>query len=97
MATYAELYDLHNSPPLLAKVAVAVIIAANDIAANGSATDVQKAWANKAISSPSSEAQRTLYLVLAQQKAATVEQITGASDVDVQAAVDAVVALLVEG
>lgn len=95
MATYAELYDLRNNAPLRNKVTTAVLVAAESLS-GGTPSTTQKAWIAKAFGNPEGEATRVLSAVLAKNKDATVAQITGASDVTIQANVDAVVPILID-
>lgn len=101
MATYLELRNLGNDPDLRNRVQVAVMVAAQTIAANaGTETMARKAWAQRAIRDPQGWAQRALWLALAANKANSVAQIQGAPDDganSLQEAVDAVVDLLAEG
>lgn len=94
MATYAELLTAANDTALNDKIRVACVVAAEQVRGESAATPnhVERLkWARTVFSSPSSEAQRMLWAVLAQNRAATLAQITGASDAAVQTAVDAAV------
>lgn len=95
MATYQELHDLFNSGTLLEKVDVAVVISANNlITATPDAN--QKAWASAVFANPRNEARKAVMAILAQNAALTVVQITGATDVSIQASVDSVTQVLVD-
>ncbi len=100
MATYAELYNLHNDPALKNKVIVAVWIAAEAIRIEDSGT-VNHAnrliWATSALQNPQSEATRMYWSVLAANKALSVAAIQAASDSAIQTNVDAVVDLFATG
>ena len=94
MATYAELLQASESATLNNKVRVACIIAAETVRtelATVTGHDKRLAWAKSVFSNPEAEARRMLWAVLAQNKAATLAAITGASDASVQSAVDAAV------
>lgn len=95
MATYQELRALFNDSDLLEKVEVATVIAANDLLAT-SPTAQQKAWAAKVFADPKIEAMKAVMAVLAENKTATVAQITTATDVTVQSNVDGVAQILVD-
>lgn len=91
MASYTELFELRSNAPLLNKITAAVAVKADAIRADGAATAEQKAWALRAFTNPEGEAQKIIWAVLAANKTFTVEQITGATDVAIQTAVDAVI------
>ena len=95
MATYADLFALRNNADLRNKVAVAVIVKAQDLAASVPTTN-EKAWISKAFASPSGEATRVFSAVLAANKDLTVAQISAATDVAIQTNVDAIVAIFVD-
>lgn len=99
MATYAELRALFNDPDtsLRGKVEVAVIVAAEAVVNEDGATANHAnrvMWAAQAFSNPAAEAKKALMVVLAANKAATVAQITEATDPAIQSNVDAVVDVL---
>jgi hypothetical protein len=94
MATYDELYALKDNTTMLARVAVACVIAAEAIRteATSSANHLQRVrWAARVFADPVAEAARMWWAVLAQNKAATSAQITGATDATIQTAVAAAV------
>ena len=91
MATYTELFDLRSEDALRNKVAVAVIIKAEAIRADVASTAAQDAWALEAFNDPVGKSGQVLWAVLAANNAATVAQITGATDVSIQTNVNAVV------
>ena len=95
MATYAELRVLFNDSDLLDKVEVALVIAAHALL-SGTPTAAQKAYAAQVFANPKAEAQKAVMSVLADNKAATVAQIQGASDASVQTNVDSIVQVLVD-
>jgi hypothetical protein len=94
MATYAELIQASGDSGLISKVQVACVVAADVIRANGSATAPQKAWAKAVFSDPSSAMRTVLWSVLVQNKAQNYATIVGATDAQVQTAVDAAIPLL---
>jgi hypothetical protein len=94
MATYQELHALRGAAstnPLKEKIAVAIVIKANAIAKLASPTAGQKAWAVAALQDPNKDAGLVLNYILAEYNTVAVALITGASDVNVQLAVDATV------
>ena len=96
MATYEELLTAESNDNLNRKVRVAVIIAAETVRTEDVATPNHAdrlLWAKAVFQSPSTEASRMVWAVLAQNKDATFAQIVGASDASVQTAVDAAVAV----
>lgn len=95
MATLQELRSLFKDSDLTEKVEAAVVIAAKTILA-GAPTAAQKAWAATVFSAPKNEASKALMAVLAENSAATVDQIRQASDTAIQTAVDGVVQVLVD-
>lgn len=95
MATYVEIRNLFNDSALKNRVAVAVIKAAETILNNAAATPDERSWANGAFSRPESEAGRVFMAVLAANSAATVAQIQGVTDVNLQTNVDAAISLFV--
>ena len=101
MADYSELHTLGQDQTLLARVQVAVLVAAQAIAANaGTETSERKAWAQRALQEPRVWAQRALWLALAANRASTVDQIRSAPDEgagSLQSAVNDVVELMSAG
>ncbi|MEE8207351.1 MAG: hypothetical protein V3T88_00125 [Nitrosomonadaceae bacterium] len=95
MATYTELRDLFNDGDLTNKVAVALIIAVNDLLL-GTPDAADRLYAARVFANPQSEARAVLMAVLAGNSSATVVQITGATDAAIQTKVDAVVPQLVD-
>lgn len=90
MATYQELYDLGSNSALRNRIAVACLIAAEAIRNEAAGTANHAArlvWAKAVFSGPESVATAMLMAVLAQNAAATVAQITGATDATIQIAV----------
>ena len=94
MATYEDLHTLAGNNILLDRIKVAIIIAADTVLKEDGAT-VNHAnrlvWAKTAFSDPSSQAKSFMYALLAANKDASVVQIEGSTDAQIQSAVDAVV------
>ncbi len=100
MATYLELYDLQNDNELLHTIAVAVAVAAEAVRTEDAATANHAArlvWAREAFANPVSVGRQALWAVLAVNKDNTVAHILGATDAQVQTAVDDVVDLMAGG
>ena len=91
MATYQELLTASENETLRNKVRVACVIAAEVVRTEaGTVTNHANRliWAKSVYISPDSVTQRMLWAVLAQNAAATLAQITGATDATVQTAVN---------
>ena len=103
MATYAELLSIATTPTgssLRDRITVAVVVACEAIRTEADTTPNhanRMKWAADVLRQPGSMAERTLWAVLAQNKGATVAQITGADDATVQTAVNNAVNLLAQG
>ena len=91
MATYTDLFDLLGNNDLLNRCAIAVLVKADTIVNDGTATDNEKAWATSVSGRSRSVAESVWPLVLAENKGATVAQITSATDAAIQTNVDTVV------
>lgn len=94
MATYQELHALRGAAttePLKQKIAVAIAIKANVIAKLQTPTAAQKAWAVSALTDPARDSGTILNYILAEYNAQATSVITGASDANVQTAVNAAV------
>ena len=94
MATYTELHALRGSDTLTGlreKINVAIAIKANLIAKSASPTAAAKAWALQALGSPETYQPTVLNYILADYNTATTGQISGATDAQVQTAVNAAV------
>jgi hypothetical protein len=94
MATYAELITASNNATLRDKIKVACVVAAETIRTEaGSVTNhaARLVWAKRVFQRPDDAFEDMLWAVLAQNKSSTLAQITGASDANVQTAVDAAV------
>ena len=91
MATYDELLVASEHPGLNNKIRVACIVAAEIVRSEAPSVDNHAnrvAWAKNVFLNPVAEAQRMLWAVLAQNRAASLAQITGAPDATVQTAVN---------
>jgi hypothetical protein len=100
MATYDELLLASEDASLNKRIRVACIIAAETIRTElGSVTNHtnRMLWAKNVFANPVSECDRMLWAVLAQNKAATLAQITGATDATIQTAVNAAVDVFATG
>jgi hypothetical protein len=97
MATYAELFGLQNDNDLIEKIVVAVAVAGDTIRTEdvGTANHANRlVWAKAAFEDPRSVGKKTVWAVLAANKSNTTAQITGATDAQIQTAVDDVVDVL---
>jgi|WetSurMetagenome_2_1015567.scaffolds.fasta_scaffold173659_4 hypothetical protein len=93
MASYTELYALNGTvaaEPLRQKVLVALCVKANALA-KASPTAAQKAFAVGALRDPASYLSQVFNYILADYGALTTAAITGATDAQVQTAVNAAV------
>ena len=100
MASYDELLQANANTGLINKVRVAVVVSATNIMTEADTTTNhvnRLLWAKTVFSDPASAGQRMMWPVLAQNKALTLAQITGAIDADVQSAVDAAVNVFAQG
>lgn len=97
MATYAELFELRSNSPLRNRVAVAIVVKAQDLIDGASPTAAEITWANAALSSPVDMAGHILNYVLAANKGASENEILGASDPAIQTNVNAAVDALIAG
>lgn len=95
MATYLEIDGLGSNTDLLAKVKTAALVRADAYRADGASTINQKRWAIAAMARPETEARKILPLLLVQNRALTLAQITNATDAAIQSAVDLVVPMIV--
>lgn len=97
MATYSELAVLVHDDGLIARISIAIAIAAEAIRAEDPATpdhDLRKGWARRTLANVDGMARQLIWVLVAQNKDATVAQITGALDPAVQNAVDAAIELV---
>jgi hypothetical protein len=94
MATYTDLHALRGSStitPLRQKITVAIAIKANAIAKSANPTAAMVAWSKQALATPDQFQELVLNYVLAEYNTQTTAVITGATDAQVQTAVDATV------
>ena len=89
MATLEELHDLQTNVNLEKKIASAITIKAHAFLALPTPTDSQAIWSHEALRDPISKAKQIQKYVLADNSGASVAQITGASDAQIQTAVNA--------
>lgn len=100
MATYDELLSANANTGLVNKVRVAVVVAATSIMTESDTTPNHAnrlLWAKTVFSDPAEAGARMMWPVLAQNRASTLAQITGAADAAVQMAVDAAVNVFANG
>lgn len=100
MATYDELLTAAEDAGLNRKIRVACIVAAEAIRTESTAVANhanRMTWAKLVFQNPITEAQRMIWAVLAQNKAATLSAIVTASDATVQTAVTAAVDVFATG
>lgn len=91
MATYTEIDLVAEDSTFRDRIKVACIVAAEAIRTELASTpnhDARIAWARGVLLGPEKEATRMIWAVLAQNRAATLAQITGATDAQLQTAVD---------
>ena len=94
MATYTELHSLRGSDTvstLKQKTSIAICIKANTISKSATPTDAQKAFALAALQSPDAYLMPVLNFILAEFNTSTLATITGATDAQVQTAVNSAV------
>ena len=100
MATYTELYGLHNDSALKNRVTVACIVAAEVVMDEAPATANHAnrlTWAASVLASPQAEATRMYWALLAANKDMTVENIQQATDAQIQSQVEAHIDLFATG
>ena len=100
MATYFELLQASEHPDVNRRLRVAVIVSAEAVRSENPATTNHTnrlIWAKAVFENPDMEAKRMLWAVLAQNKDATLAQITGASDTTIQGAVDTAIDVFATG
>ena len=100
MATYEELYGLRSDSALKNRVTVACIISAEGIMSEDGGTPNHAnrlIWAATVFASPSQEADRMYWAVLAANQGASVAQIQSATDSAIQTNVDDHVDLFATG
>lgn len=100
MATYEDLFDLHNYTELINKVAVACIVAAEMVHDEDAGVENHAnrlIWAAGVFANPKQEAHRMYWALLAANKSADVETIQAASDSTIQTEVEAHIDLFATG
>lgn len=100
MATYDELRALFSHNVLRNRIEVACIVAAEAIRTEEAGTTNHAnrlLWAKQAFEQPRPVSERMLMALLAANRDADVAAITGATDVQIQAQVDAAVDLFADG
>lgn len=100
MATYTELYGLHNDSALKNRVVVACIVAAEVVMDELDTTPNHAnrlIWAASVLANPQTEATRMYWALLAANKDATIESIQGATDAAIQSQVEVHIDLFATG
>lgn len=100
MATYAELIQASQDSGLRDKIKSAIGVAAETIRTESGATGNHAnrlIWAKQAFNSPASKVDEMTWCAVIQNRAATLAQITGASDASIQTAVNAAVDVFATG
>ena len=100
MATYDELLGASGNTALINKVRFAVVVAATTIMTEADTVPNHAnrlAWAKTVFADPGRAGIEMMWPVLAQNRTATIAQITGADDATVQTAVDAAVNVFAQG
>lgn len=100
MATYDELLQAAGDTGLINHVRVAVFVSATNIMTEAGTTTNHAnrlLWAKTVFNDPAAAGLKMMWPVLAQNRTATLAQITGATDADVQTAVDAAVNVFAQG
>lgn len=100
MADYSELVDLMRDQEMVEKAAVAVIVATETVRTESGATTNHAnrlLWAKEALDNPLAMAKRMWPSAIAQNKSATVGQITGATDAAIQSNIEAVIDIFATG
>lgn len=100
MATYSELLQASESEALRNKVRVACVIAAEAIRTEPANTPNRAnrlKWARSVLTTPDGDVRAMLWAVLAQNASLSLAAIVGASDAQVQTAVNAAVDVLAQG
>ena len=96
MATYSELIEASNHSPLIDRVRVACLVAAEAIRNEADTVPdhaARLAWARGVFANPEAEQTRMLWATLVQNRAAPLASIKSADDSTVQTAVTAAVNL----
>ena len=95
MATLQELASLYGDGDLTNKISAAIVISVKAILDGGSPTAADRAYAGRVFANPKTEAKRILPYMLASRSAATLAQIQGATDEQIQTDVDAAVPIMI--
>ena len=96
MATYLEILELIQDNVLQQRVQVAALVAADTIRAEAPGTANHAArvnWARSVLANPQADQKKMLISVIIQKRALAKDQIQGATDAQLQTAVDATVDL----
>lgn len=94
MATYLELNGLRTGTgvdDLVKKIAVAICVKANAIAKEATPPAEKRAWARQALANPADQVWIILNYIVAEYSAVDLTAIIGATDAQVQDAVNAAV------
>lgn len=91
MATYLELYEAARTLTLDKQMITALTIKANTLAKLGGATAGQKAFAVAALKNPEGYLELVRNYIFAEYSAQSIGTIAGATDAQIQAAVNAAV------
>ena len=91
MATLTELVTLFSDSGLRNRITAAAIIKAQTVLVDASAPAARKAWAESCLTNTNSMVELLFKYVLAASKAASLANITGASDEAIQSAVNAAI------
>lgn len=103
MASYDELLTIATTTSgaaLKNKIRVAAVVACDLIRAEDTQTTNHAnrlIWASRTLDNPGAAAEKLTWAVLAQNRAFTVAQITGADDATVQTAVNSAINLIAQG
>ena len=94
MATYTDLHALRENDTLKTlreKISIALLIKSNVIAKSASPTAAMVAWSKQALANPVQYQELMLNYILAEYNTQTTAVISGATDTQVQTAVNAAV------
>ena len=97
MATYEDLFNLKSNSDLRNKIAVACVKKAQTLLDGETPASDEVTWASNALNNPIGQADKIMNYVLAANSAATVSQITSATDAAIQTNVDDAVDALIAG
>ncbi len=88
MATLAELQTLAHNNDLRGKIERAIVSKALAVTKEATPSTDRLQWASDALSAPGTQIQLMLNYMLAENEAATIAQITAATDTSIQTNVD---------